>query len=94
MYYYYQFVMTDNLISQFQIKKLFKTLSKAKGNGTSMITLIISKGSQISQIANMLTNETALLVILEVMLINYQFKLPYDLHKKNLNNTIKFHQMD
>lgn len=49
--------MTDIELKQYQTKKIFKKLEKAKGNGTSMITLIISKGSQISQVASMLTNE-------------------------------------
>lgn len=49
--------MESKEIKQFQTKKIFKSLEKAKGNGTSMITLIIPKGSQINQVTTMLTNE-------------------------------------
>ena len=49
--------MIDEQIARFQTKKIFKSLSEAAGNGTSMITLIISKGSQTCQITNMLTLE-------------------------------------
>ena len=44
-------------IYRYQLQKLLKSLSNSKGNGTSMITLIIPPGSQISQIASMLTTE-------------------------------------
>ena len=40
-----------------RIKKLIKTLENAKGNGTSMISLIIRPGDQISNASNMLTGE-------------------------------------
>ncbi len=47
----------EDPVSQFQLKKLFKNLTNARGAGTSMITLIIPKGSQIAQITSMLTTE-------------------------------------
>lgn len=44
-------------IEMWRIKKLIKTLENAKGNGTSMISLIIRPGDQISNASNMLTGE-------------------------------------
>ena len=46
----------DN-IEKFKIKRLIKELSNYKGNGTSMISLIIPTGYQISIISKMLTIE-------------------------------------
>jgi len=48
---------TDQQIEIFKVKKLIKNLEAAKGNGTSMISLIIPPGTQISQIAKMLSDE-------------------------------------
>ncbi|KAL3763573.1 hypothetical protein ACHAWU_003239 [Discostella pseudostelligera] len=48
---------TDQQIEIFKVKKLIKNLTAAKGNGTSMISLIIPPGTQISQIAKMLADE-------------------------------------
>jgi len=48
---------TDQQIEIFKVKKLIKNLEAAKGNGTSMISLIIPPGTQISQIAKMLRDE-------------------------------------
>jgi len=48
---------TDQQIEIFKVKKLIKNLEAAKGNGTSMISLIIPPGTQISQIAKMLADE-------------------------------------
>jgi len=48
---------TDQQIEIFKVKKLIKNLEVAKGNGTSMISLIIPPGTQISQIAKMLRDE-------------------------------------
>lgn len=44
-------------IEQWRIKKLIKTLENAKGEGTSMISLILSPKTQIPQIQTMLTEE-------------------------------------
>ena len=44
-------------IEKFKIKRLIKSLSSYKGNGTSMISLILPPGTQIGQINKMLTNE-------------------------------------
>ncbi|KAK8826599.1 hypothetical protein WA538_006058 [Blastocystis sp. DL] len=44
-------------IEMWRIKKLIKTLENARGNGTSMISLIIRPGDQISNASNMLTGE-------------------------------------
>ena len=48
---------TDQQIEMFKVKKLIKNLEAARGNGTSMISLIIPPGTQISQIAKMLSDE-------------------------------------
>lgn len=48
---------TDQQIEIFKVKKLIKNLEAAKGNGTSMISLILPPGSQISQVNKMLSDE-------------------------------------
>ncbi|KAL7549074.1 hypothetical protein ACHAWF_012354 [Thalassiosira exigua] len=48
---------TDQQIEIFKVKKLIKNLEAAKGNGTSMISLIIPPGTQISQVSKMLADE-------------------------------------
>ena len=48
---------TDQQIEIFKVKKLIKNLEAAKGNGTSMISLILPPGTQISQVAKMLRDE-------------------------------------
>jgi peptide chain release factor subunit 1 len=47
----------DQQIEIFKVKKLIKNLEAARGNGTSMISLIIPAGDQISRINNMLSDE-------------------------------------
>ena len=47
----------DNDIEIWKIKKIIKTLSDARGNGTSMITLIIPTKGQINLVNKMLTEE-------------------------------------
>jgi peptide chain release factor subunit 1 len=47
----------DKNIEQWKIKKLIKQLDDARGNGTSMISLIIPPKDQISRVAKMLTDE-------------------------------------
>jgi hypothetical protein len=47
----------DQQIEIFKVKKLIKNLEAAKGNGTSMISLILPPGSQISQANKMLSDE-------------------------------------
>ncbi len=47
----------DQQIEIFKVKKLIKNLEAARGNGTSMISLIIPPGTQISQISKMLSDE-------------------------------------
>jgi peptide chain release factor subunit 1 len=47
----------DRNIAQWKIKKLIKSLEAARGNGTSMISLIIPPKDQISRIAKMLGDE-------------------------------------
>lgn len=42
-----------------KVKKLIKNLRNARGNGTSMISLIIPPGDQISRVAKMLTLESS-----------------------------------
>lgn len=48
---------TDKYIEIWRLKKLVKTLESAKGNGTSMISLIISPNDQISQLTKLLGDE-------------------------------------
>lgn len=47
----------DKNVSQFKIKKLIKSLEAARGNGTSMISLIIPPKDQISRVSKMLADE-------------------------------------
>ena len=47
----------DHQIEMFKVKKLIKNLSAARGNGTSMISLIIPPGDQISRVNKMLGDE-------------------------------------
>lgn len=46
-------------IEQWRIKRLIKSLDRAKGNGTSMITLIIPPGDDINRHTQLLTNEAS-----------------------------------
>eukprot|EP00808_Paulinella_micropora_P009667 g67960.t1 len=48
---------TENAVEQWKIKRLIKTLEEARGNGTSMISLIIPPKDQISRVAKMLADE-------------------------------------
>jgi len=47
----------DKNIEQWKIKKLIKSLEAARGNGTSMISLIIPPKDQVSRVAKMLVDE-------------------------------------
>jgi len=47
----------DKQIEIFKVKKLIKNLEAAKGNGTSMISLIIPPGDQLSRVNKMLSDE-------------------------------------
>mmetsp|Transcript_30193 Transcript_30193/g.44617 ORF Transcript_30193/g.44617 Transcript_30193/m.44617 type:complete len:462 (-) Transcript_30193:174-1559(-) len=47
----------DKQIEIFKVKKLIKNLEAARGNGTSMISLIIPPGDQISRVNKMLGDE-------------------------------------
>lgn len=47
----------DHQIEMFKVKKLIKNLEAARGNGTSMISLIIPPGDQISSVNKMLSDE-------------------------------------
>lgn len=47
----------DQQIEMFKVKKLIKNLEAARGNGTSMISLIIPPGDQISRVNKMLSDE-------------------------------------
>jgi len=48
---------TDRNVEIWKIKKLIKSLQAARGNGTSMISLIIPPKDQVSRIAKMLADE-------------------------------------
>lgn len=47
----------DHQIEMFKVKKLIKNLQAARGNGTSMISLIIPPGDQLSRVNKMLSDE-------------------------------------
>eukprot|EP00474_Spongospora_subterranea_P007827 CRZ08285.1 hypothetical protein [Spongospora subterranea] len=47
----------EKAIEQWKIKKLIQKLEQARGNGTSMISLIVPPGDQISRVAKMLNDE-------------------------------------
>eukprot|EP00056_Hartaetosiga_gracilis_P005716 m.87991 g.87991 ORF g.87991 m.87991 type:complete len:435 (+) comp12260_c0_seq2:1423-2727(+) len=47
----------DNNVEMWKIKKLIKNLEAARGNGTSMISLILPPKGQISQVQKMLSDE-------------------------------------
>lgn len=49
--------MNDEYIKKWHDKQLLKQITQAKGNGTSLITLIIPAGSQISKTQQLLTDE-------------------------------------
>ena len=48
---------SDNNVEIWKVKKLIKSLQLAKGNGTSMISLIIPPGDQVSRVSKMLADE-------------------------------------
>jgi len=48
---------TDKAVEQWKVKKLIQTLEAARGNGTSMISLIIPPKDQISRVSKMLADE-------------------------------------
>lgn len=48
---------TEESLYKWKIKNLIKKMNESKGDGTSMISLIIPKGSQPGQISGMLTQE-------------------------------------
>lgn len=47
----------DKNVEIWKVKKLIKSLQKARGNGTSMISLIIPPGDQVSRVTKMLADE-------------------------------------
>ncbi|ETO12436.1 hypothetical protein RFI_24941 [Reticulomyxa filosa] len=47
----------DTLVEQWKIKNLIKHLSQARGNGTSMISLVVPPKDQISRVQKMLQDE-------------------------------------
>mmetsp|Transcript_56927 Transcript_56927/g.119024 ORF Transcript_56927/g.119024 Transcript_56927/m.119024 type:complete len:113 (+) Transcript_56927:146-484(+) len=49
----------DLEIEKWKTKKLLKFLNEARGNGTSMISLIIPPGDQVSRVSKMLSDELA-----------------------------------
>merc|ERR1712087_347355 len=48
---------SDKNVEIWKVKKLIKSLQQARGNGTSMISLIIPPGDQISRVNKMLSDE-------------------------------------
>lgn len=48
---------SDKNVEIWKVKKLIKSLQKARGNGTSMISLIIPPGDQVSRVSKMLADE-------------------------------------
>jgi len=47
----------DKLVEQWKVKKLIKKLREAKGNGTSMISLIVPPKTQVAAIGKLLQEE-------------------------------------
>eukprot|EP00484_Ammonia_sp_Unknown_P017854 CAMPEP_0197045464 /NCGR_PEP_ID=MMETSP1384-20130603/21325_1 /TAXON_ID=29189 /ORGANISM="Ammonia sp." /LENGTH=438 /DNA_ID=CAMNT_0042477087 /DNA_START=123 /DNA_END=1439 /DNA_ORIENTATION=- len=47
----------ERLVEQWKMRKLIKNLSEARGNGTSMISLIIPPKGQVAQVNNLLLQE-------------------------------------
>jgi len=47
----------DKQVEMWKMKKLIKTLTQSRGNGTSMISLVIRPGDQICKVNKMLTDE-------------------------------------
>eukprot|EP01035_Chromulina_nebulosa_P003486 gene3486-4750_t len=47
----------DRQVEMWKVKKLIKSLQAARGNGTSMISLIIPPKDQVSRINKMLADE-------------------------------------
>ena len=47
----------DKQVEMWKVKKLIKSLQAARGNGTSMISLIIPPKDQVSRIGKMLADE-------------------------------------
>lgn len=47
----------DKQVEIWKVKKLVKSLTLARGNGTSMISLVIPPRDQISRVAKMLADE-------------------------------------
>ncbi len=48
---------TDKQVEMWKVKKLIKSLTAARGNGTSMISLVIPPKDQVSRISKMLAEE-------------------------------------
>ena len=48
---------SDKNVEIWKVKKLIKSLQAARGNGTSMISLIIPPGDQVSRVTKMLADE-------------------------------------
>jgi len=48
---------SDKNVEIWKVKKLIKSLEKARGNGTSMISLIIPPGDQVARVSKMLADE-------------------------------------
>jgi len=49
--------VSDKNVEIWKVKKLIKSLEKARGNGTSMISLIIPPGDQVARVSKMLADE-------------------------------------
>ena len=47
----------DRQVEMWKVKKLIKSLTAARGNGTSMISLVIPPKDQVSRIGKMLAEE-------------------------------------
>ena len=48
---------TDKQVEMWKVKKLIKSLTAARGNGTSMISLVIPPKDQVSRVSKMLAEE-------------------------------------
>jgi len=76
--------MDEQQLEQWKMKKTIKSFENARGNGTSMISLILPPNSKIGGMPiNYLLMKWELLPILKVVSISYPFYQQLNLLKKD-----------
>ena len=58
----YLSIIDSHQVELWKIKKLIKSLQQARGNGTSMISLIIPPKDQVSRVGKMLADEVSMTI--------------------------------